>query len=271
MPSSTAPSDASTTPGLLLSEVIYRHLRDAIIWGRVSPGTVLSVRKVADQWHVSPMPVREALRQLLADELVEVSPRSATRVKTISLIHVREVCEMRNVLEPAAARMAARHLTTSDCAHLRVWLCRMERAAEMERPTEWHQWDERFHTLMFRKCGNSLLERMTRDMWERNVRHFAAGAVVAPGFRARRGVEHQRILQAIETRNERAIETAWRSHTTQSGIETLAYLQDVRPAAERVVGRRESGGSDDGERKVRPRGAKGWQRRRVRWVPIPAG
>jgi len=248
MPPDTLASHALVHSYHTLSELIYRRLRDQIIWGSISPGTVLSVRKVAEQWHVSPMPVREALRYLTVDELVDVAPRSATRVKRISLEHVREICEMRNLLEPVAARLALPHLAASDIARLRGWLAKMERVAEKDRPAEWHRWNERFHAMMFRKCGNSLLERMARDMWERNFRHFTACAVVAPAFRVRRGAEHRRIIQAIEAGSPRATEVAWRAHTTRSGMETIAYLQRLQPTVDGWVPRRQLGENARGRR-----------------------
>ncbi len=198
-----------------LSDLVYRRLRDQIIWGIIRPGSLLSVR---------PLPVREALLRLALEELVEVSPRSSTRVTSISLDRVREICEMRNYLEPLAARLAVPHLTRTDVKHIRQWLKKMEAAAARNRPEEWHRWNQELHALMFRKCGNSFLERVAQDMWERNFRHFTAGAVAKPGFRTRRGVEHRRILKAIEKGDPEATEAAWRDHTTQSGIETLEYL-----------------------------------------------
>jgi DNA-binding GntR family transcriptional regulator len=174
------------------------------------------------------------------DELVDVAPRSATRVKIISLEHVREICEMRNLLEPVAARMAVLHLAATDIAHLRAWLTKMERAAERNRPAEWHRWNENFHVVMFRKCGNSQLERMALDMWERNSRHFTACAIIAPDFRARHAAEHWRIIQAIEEGSPRATKTAWRTHTTRSGIETLEYLRCLHAATDEPVGKRGS-------------------------------
>lgn len=208
-----------------LSDLVYRRLRDQIIWGIIRPGSILSVRKLAEELSVSPMPVREALLRLAIEELVEVAPRSSTRVASISLDRVREICEMRNYLEPLAARLGVPHLTPTDIKHIRQWLKKMDAAAAKNRPEEWHRWNQELHALMFRKCGNSFLERVAQDMWERNFRHFTAGAVVKPGFRTRRGVEHRRILKAIEKGDPEATEAAWRDHTTQSGIETLEYLQ----------------------------------------------
>lgn len=210
-----------------LSDLVYRRLRDQIIWGVTPPGSTLSVRKLAEQLSVSPMPVREALLRLTLEELVEVAPRSSTRVTSISLDRVREICEMRNYLEPLAARLAVPHLTRTGIEHMHRWLKKMDLAAAQNRPEEWHRWNQEFHVLVFRKCGNSLLERVAQDMWERNFRHFTAGAVAKPGFRTRRGVEHRRIMKAIEKGDPEATESAWRDHTTQSGIETLQYLSNL--------------------------------------------
>jgi DNA-binding GntR family transcriptional regulator len=113
------------------------------------------VRTLAEALCVSPMPVREALLRLALEELVEVSPRSSTRVTSISLDRVREICEMRNYLEPLAARLAVPHLTPTDLKHIRQWLKKMDAAAAKDRPEEWHRWNQELHALMFRKCGNS--------------------------------------------------------------------------------------------------------------------
>ncbi len=224
-----------------LSGLVYRRLRDQIIWGTVPPGSILSVRKLAEQLAVSPMPVREALLRLALEELVEVSPRSSTRVARISLDRVREICEMRNYLEPLAARLAVPHLTPTDLGRIRSWLRKMDAAAAADRPEEWHRWNQELHALMFRKCGNSFLTRVAQEMWEKNFRHFTAGAVAKPGFRSRRGVEHRRILKAIEKGDPEGTEAAWRTHTTQSGIETLQYLRALSAEAmepHRARGRR---------------------------------
>ena len=230
-----------------LSDLVYRRLRDQIIWGVIPPGSLLSVRKLAEELSVSPMPVREALLRLALEELVEVAPRSSTRVTSISLDRVREICEMRNYLEPLAARLAVPHLTPTDIKHIHQWLKKMDVAAAKNRPEEWHRWNQELHTLIFCKCGNCLLTRVAQETWERNFRHFTAGAVAKPGFRTRRGAEHRRILKAIEKGDPEATEAAWLDHTTQSGIETLEYLHSLSLRGEQTPRARR-------RRRDRPRG-----------------
>ncbi|HSB72946.1 MAG TPA: GntR family transcriptional regulator [Candidatus Methylomirabilis sp.] len=141
MPTPKPPAASLGWQHTSLSDLVYRRLRDQILWGVISPGSVLSVRTLPEQPSVSPMPVREALLRLSVDELVEVAPRSPTRVTSISLERVREICEMRNHLEPLAARLAVANLGPADVEHLRRCLKKMDLDASANRPQEWHRWN----------------------------------------------------------------------------------------------------------------------------------
>jgi DNA-binding GntR family transcriptional regulator len=199
---------------------------------------MLSVRKLSERLAVSPMPVRDALRRLATDELVDVAPRSSTRVTQISLERVQEVIEVRCCLEALAARLAVAQLTPSDVERLKRFQKRLDLAAVQDRPEEWHRWNQEFHLLILRKCGNTLLQRMTQDLLERSFRHSTGRAVTQAGFRDRRSKEHRRILRAILRRDPDATEAAWRDHLLQSGIETVDYLRTLTPSATTTDGKR---------------------------------
>jgi DNA-binding GntR family transcriptional regulator len=208
-----------------LNELVYQQLRDQILWGKIPPGSMLSVRKLSERLAVSPMPVRDALRRLATDELVEVSPRSSTRVTQVSPEGVQEMSEVRSCVESRAAALAVAHLTPADNERLKSCLKKLEDAASQDRPEEWIKWNRQFHLLMYGKCGNTLLRRMAQDLWERNLRQFTGRAVTQAGFRRRRSKEHRRILRAILRRDPEATEAAWRHHVYQSGMESAEYLR----------------------------------------------
>src|SRR5262245_63595094 len=105
-----------------LNELVYVELRRRILWGEITAGSILSVRRLSEQFRVSPMPVRDAIRRLEAEELVEVTPRSSTRVSLVSPDAVREIAEVRSRLEALAARLAVPNLTSADVARLRELL-----------------------------------------------------------------------------------------------------------------------------------------------------
>lgn len=219
-----------------LSELVYRRLRDQILWGTIPSGSLLSVRKLSERLGVSPMPVRDALRRLATDELVDVAPRSSTRVVQVSPERVKEIFEVRSRLEALAARLAVLHLTAADITYLGKLPEKLDCAAATNRAEEWHRLNQELHQLIFRKCGNSLLQRMTQDLWERNFRHFTGRAVTQAKFRRRRSKEHRRIVSALMRRDPDEVEAAWRDHVWQSGIETVEYLRTIASKASATSG-----------------------------------
>ena len=212
-----------------LSDLVYRHLRDQILWGTLPPGSRLSLRGLAEHLGVSPMPVRDALRRLATEELVEVAPRSSTRVTQISLETIREMFEIRTHLEPLAGRLAVAHLTTADIERLHRYQEKLERATSQHHPEEWHRWNQEFHLFIFRKCGNNLLRRMTESLWNRNFRFLTGRVVTQADFRERRAKEHRQMLRAFRRRDPDALEAAYRYHMVQSGIATMEFFRTLGP------------------------------------------
>src|SRR5262245_54323834 len=221
-----------------LNEVVYAELRRQILWGEIVAGSTLSVRRLSEQFRVSPMPVRDAIRRLEAEELVEVTPRSSTRVSLVSPEAVREIAEVRSRLEALAARLAVPNLRSAEIARLRELLRAMQGAAIRNDPEAWHQANAEFHRVVIHQSGNRLLTRMTDGLWDRSIRHFSARVLSQAQFRRLRHQEHQRILQAIVNRDPDEVEQVWRDHVYRSGLETVDYLRSVAMSAAAVAPRR---------------------------------
>lgn len=221
-----------------LSDLVYDRLRREILWGVIPPGTVFTVRGLAERLAVSPMPVRDALRRLASEELVEIHPRSSTRVAQISPDMIQELYLIRRHLEPLAARLAVPRMTQADIRRLKSLLAKLELAAHNDDPEEWHRWNQEFHFLIFRRSGNVQLERVAQSLWDRQFLHFAARAVTQSKFRDRRAVEHRTIVQAIVRGDADAAEEAWRDHLVQSETEAVEHLRQLMP---QIAARPESG------------------------------
>ena len=210
-----------------LNELVYAELRRQILWGEIAAGSTLSVRRLSERFRVSPMPVRDAIRRLEVEDLVEVTPRSATRVSLVSPDAVREIAEVRSRLEALAARLAVPNLTGADVRRLRELLRAMQGAATRNDPEAWHQGNAEFHRVVIHRSGNRLLTRMTDGLWDRSIRHFSARVLSQAHFRRLRHKEHQRIVQAIVNRDPDEVERVWRDHVYQSGLETVDYLRSL--------------------------------------------
>ncbi len=92
-----------------LGDQVYRHIRQLLIAGRLTPGDRLSLRSVGDALGVSMMPVREAVSRLVADQALEVMPNRAVRVPVMHARQFRQLATIREQIEGFAAAQAACH------------------------------------------------------------------------------------------------------------------------------------------------------------------
>jgi DNA-binding GntR family transcriptional regulator len=97
---------SSTSGGPSKAELVHRQLKERIELGELAPGTPLSELALVEQTGASRTPVREALRRLAAEGLVDLAPRQGARVSRVSLQSVRDLFDFRSMLEPAAIRQA---------------------------------------------------------------------------------------------------------------------------------------------------------------------
>jgi DNA-binding GntR family transcriptional regulator len=97
---------APDSPEASKADLVHRQLREEIELGELAPGTPLSELSLVERTGASRTPVREALRRLAAEGLVDLVPRQGARVSRVSLQSVRDLFDFRTLLEPAAVRQA---------------------------------------------------------------------------------------------------------------------------------------------------------------------
>jgi len=107
---------------LTRSEAIVRHLREEIVSGRLAPGTVVKDAELAERLGVSITPVREAIAQLAAEGLIDLSRNRTRRVTDVSQQNALELTDVMGVLACAGVEWGVPHLTTDDLATLRLRL-----------------------------------------------------------------------------------------------------------------------------------------------------
>ncbi|HBQ86706.1 MAG TPA: hypothetical protein DD811_09550, partial [Syntrophomonas sp.] len=107
---------------------VYHYLRNAILEERLKPGQRIIERKVADKLSVSRTPVREAIRKLEQEGLVNYVPNRGAIVASLSATDVWEIYTIRSVLEGLAVRLAAQHLNSADMAEIEELMSQMEQA-----------------------------------------------------------------------------------------------------------------------------------------------
>jgi DNA-binding GntR family transcriptional regulator len=198
---------------------VYERLRSAILNGESAPGQVSSQRELADGLGVSRTPLREALRMLQHEGLVELRPNRRFRTAPLSLADAEELYVVRVLLESVAIRMTVPRLTAEDVAHLEGLLAEMVYLAGSGSAgfTAAHN---AFHGHLCRAAGGRVNETMAQLSGHAERYRVVYGTT--PGHWPRRKAEHRAILDAAKV-----------GDTEQAATELVAhYVTTVRLVAE---------------------------------------
>ncbi len=103
-----------------VTQWVYRTLRSAVMNGQILPGRALTIRELAKVLDVSPMPIREAIRQLSAENALEIQGNRRVMVPKMTAMKFTELCEARIALEPYAAARAMPYLNQDKISELRA-------------------------------------------------------------------------------------------------------------------------------------------------------
>jgi DNA-binding GntR family transcriptional regulator len=136
-----------------LADKAYHEIRGLIVSLELAPGAVIDERELIGRLEIGRTPVREALRRLAQERLVEVYPRRGMFVTGVDVRELARLSEVRAVLEPEAARLAAGRATDADRAELALLLSELDAGAG-----ELIDLDERIHRAVYRAAHNDLLE-----------------------------------------------------------------------------------------------------------------
>ncbi len=199
------PIESSSIAGLA-----YEQIRALILSGEMAPGARLSQLELAERLAISRTPVREALRRLAGEGLVDALPQRGFRVADLGLDSVMRRLEVRQLLEPGIARLAAQRATPEDVAALRDAILLEERAADA---VEVHDSSRLFHINLARATHNDELVSILEAKWIIEVgRRLLARRAFAPRWRAADVAEHTAIADAVERRDADGAEALMREH-----------------------------------------------------------
>jgi DNA-binding GntR family transcriptional regulator len=136
-----------------LADQAYIAIRNAIVSLELAPGAVIDERALIERLGIGRTPVREALRRLAHEQLVEVFPRRGMFVTNVDVRDLARISEVREVLEPEAARLAAERATEDERDELAALGSSIKRGADLM------DIDERIHRAIYAAAHNDLLEK----------------------------------------------------------------------------------------------------------------
>jgi len=187
-------------PGSLVKEV-YNFLLREIISGAIAPGSYLSEVSLVERFHASRTPIREALIHLYKEGLLQKGPFKGYVVASMSLDSIRELFELRLLLEPAAARLAARNpgarkiIEQLEQAHVR-----MQRAEAQVRSFQdflsLSEMDTHFHKSIAEASGNKKMAKVISEIMNQFERFHSNCYQNSPWVSSTLS-EHKNLLKAI--------------------------------------------------------------------------
>lgn len=182
-------------------EEIADLLRRAIREKAIAPGAALIQADLADKFGVSRNPVREALRMLVTDGLVDMRPGDGAVVRRLDLSDIEELYELRVMLEPSLAKHIIDEARLRDLEQLTVL------ANEINSQTDIHQWmllNYEFHSMLYRLANRPRTASVLQTLLDA-VQPYSYENIDQLGGRSQASQEHFEMIEAIRSRDEDAL------------------------------------------------------------------
>lgn len=216
----------------------YHALKHAILNLELPPGTVLAEQKLASQFGISKTPVREALARLIAEGFVDVAAGRKLQVAGLHPEMIRDLYRVRLLLEPAAIREVAPHITDRALDELGALVNEASDALEVGEALSFVTANERFHAYLMELTGNEYLLTIFKGLFDRVHRirssiYFTEHEAHQYAFAQQGIVNHQHIVEALSERNPHQAENAMR--TDIQLFLDVAFVSDTRVTVNSVV------------------------------------
>ena len=207
-----------------LPDHIYVVLKQKILSCSLIPGQRLIEKKLCEGLQVSRTPLREALNRLNHEELVTLQPNAGYRVAAITLDGYRNLTELRAIIEPQAAALAAQRATPADVAELRALEALEFDPADDQGFVDYCRANARFHLRVVRTAHNPMLENIVMSALDMSQRpaYLRIGRQLDP---ANPSAKHRAIVDAIEEHDAPLAQSLMEKHVRGSGDRIYEALQ----------------------------------------------
>ncbi|OLP57801.1 GntR family transcriptional regulator [Xaviernesmea oryzae] len=181
---------------------VYGELRRALVSGLIEPGTVLTIRALADQLQTSTMPVREAIGRLVSENALEALPNRSVRVPPVTLARLDDLLRARAMIEGEAIALAAERIEARGTAAIRAILSEWDSVRDQAEREDFDRemtLNHRFHFEIYRHCGSAVLMPVIESLWLQSGPCIRAAALA---FSATGEADtthyHRTIVEALE-------------------------------------------------------------------------
>ncbi len=209
-----------------LSEMTADKIRDLIHKNALEAGAKLNEIQLCEQLGVSRTPLREALRALSAEGLVDIHPNRGAFVSEISMEELQHSFEVMSILEGSCARLAAERLTNADLAELEKLHEKLEDHYRDNDPHAYVQHNKDYHEFIQEKTGNPVLSRIVSDLRGRIQLHRFR-QIYRPGRLDRSIDEHRGLMEAFRAREGERAEKLMQLHLKKQCDALVMYYAEL--------------------------------------------
>lgn len=205
--------------------VVYETLKKKIIEGELPSNTPLVEEKLAKEFQMSRTPIREAIRHLVQDGLVEFFPRRGALVKEISIKDLEEIFTVREALEGISARIAASLINEQKVTSLQKALEKADQELENGHKDQSFELGNILHEIILEVAGNNKILTIVSD-FQNQIQRYHYFSYHIPGRLELSNREHWEIFEAVQARNGELAEQRMRKHVRGTKESTIFAVKN---------------------------------------------
>ena len=222
----------SAIPRTSLTMAVAERLRDQIIRGEIPEGAQLRQDAIASQYRVSRIPVREALRQLDAEGLIEIVHNRGAIVPALSPEDIEELFSIRALLEPEVLKLSIPHLTEEDFTEAdRVLETYVRELRHQEHVSAWGRLNWQFHSILYSRANQPRFMAIIRNVNNSGERYTRLQLYLTHGIK-RANEEHHQMLDLCRKREVSTACKLLRQHIQFAGESLKQALEQKRAAVQ---------------------------------------
>lgn len=215
-----------------LHDAVVEHLQNLIIEGVLAPGVKLNEREVCERLGISRTPLREAMKVLASEGLIEIAPNRGAFVSKMNDTEIWETFEMMSGLEALSGELAAERISPAEIADIKVLHQAMLVCRTQNDLPGYYSRNQTIHNKINAAARNSVLRQLYLSINRRlQALRFKSNFQEAKWDRAIH--EHDEMIQALEARDGKRLSAILRQHLLDKRDSVMAYLRDTENAAKK--------------------------------------
>jgi DNA-binding GntR family transcriptional regulator len=195
------------------SDLAYKFIKERIVTGEYSPGDRIVIRDISEQLGISDTPVREALKKLASENLIEMETHKGARITPVNIENLEEIFVVRLELETLACRLAVINATQSEIHELETLVDKMDECIANNDTIAYSIFNTRFHDILYAASHSSVLIDIVKNLYARSE-YSRMVFNYDPQRRKASNEEHKAIVEGLKEKDEQKAVTAIRTQKT---------------------------------------------------------